>query len=107
MKRTTNALKFSVTTRFLLACGLIESRSPDTSATGLHVYDLRDEDSTGEICELKSHVMVNHWGTVILKEKIDGADEGIDLDGNDYNYLDENMTLDEFANPAPTMEQTM
>jgi len=24
--------------------------------------------------------MVNHWGTVIVKEKIDGADEGINLD---------------------------
>lgn len=51
--------------------------------------------------------MVNHWGTVIVKEKIDGADEGIALDEDDYNYLGENMTLDEFANPAPKMEQTM
>ena len=74
---------------------------------GLHAYDLRDEDSTGEICELKSHVMVNHWGTVIVKEKINGADEGIVLNKDDYNYLGENMTLDEFANPAPVMEQTM
>jgi len=74
---------------------------------GLHAYDLRDEDSTGEICELKSHVMVNHWGTVIVKEKIDGADEGIVLEDKDYNYLGEEMTLDEFANPAPKMEQTM
>lgn len=42
-----------------------------------------------------------------MKEKIDGADEGIDLDENDYNYLGEEMTLDEFANSAPKMEQTM
>ncbi len=96
-------MKFSVTMRFLLVCGSTGNRSP----RGLHAYDLRDEDSTGEICELKSHVMVNHWGTVIVKEKIDGADEGIDLDENDYNYLGEDMTLDEFANPAPKMEQTM
>lgn len=39
-----------------------------------------------------------------MKEKIDGADEGIDLDKNDYNYLGESMTLDEFANSAPKME---
>ena len=75
---------------------------------GLHAYDLRDcDDCSGDPCQLKSHVMVNHWGTVIVKEKIDGADEGIDLDKNDYNYLGESMTLDEFANPAPKMEQTI
>ena len=74
---------------------------------GLHAYDLRDEDSTGEICELKSHVMVNHWGTVIVKEPIEGANDGVILNEDDYNYLGEEMTLEEFANPAPTMEQTM
>lgn len=75
---------------------------------GLYAYDLRDcDDCSGDPCQLKSHVMVNHWGTIIVKEKIDGADEGIDLDKNDYNYLGESMTLDEFANPALKMEQTM
>lgn len=75
---------------------------------GLHAYDLRDcDDCSGEPCEIKSHVMVNHWGTVIVKEPIEGADDGIVLDENDYNYLGEEMTLEEFANPAPTMEQTM
>jgi len=75
---------------------------------GLHAYDLRDcDDCSGEPCELKSHVMVNHWGTVIVKEPIEGADEGIILDESDYNYLGEKMTLDEFTNSAPKMEQTM
>ncbi len=75
---------------------------------GLHAYDLRDcDDCSGEPCELKSHVMVNHWGTVIVKEPIEGADEGIILDESDYNYLGEEMTLDEFTNSAPKMEQTM
>ena len=75
---------------------------------GLHAYDLRDfDDCSGEPCELKSHIMVNHWGTVIVKEPIEGADDGIVLEEDDYNYLGEEMTLEEFANPAPTMEQTM
>ena len=78
-----------------------------TLPEGLHAYDLHDEDPAGEICELKGQVMVNHWGTVILKEKIDGAYEGIDLAKNDYNYLGEEMTLDEFATPASKMEQTL
>ena len=66
---------------------------------GLYAYDLRD-------CDLKSHVMVNHWGTVIVKEPIEGADDGIVLE-DDYNYLGEEMTLEEFANSAPSMEQSM
>ena len=75
---------------------------------GLHAYDLRDcDDFSGEACELNSHIIVNHWGTVIVKEPIEGADDGIVLEEDDYNYLGEEMTLEEFANPAPTMEQTM
>ena len=75
---------------------------------GLYAYDLRDcDDCSGDPCEVKSFVLVNHWGTVIVKEPIEGADEGIVLDDEDYNYLGEDMTLDEFANPAPKMEQTM
>lgn len=42
-----------------------------------------------------------------MKEPIEGADDGIVLEEDDYNYLGEEMTLEEFANPAPTMEQTM
>ena len=80
----------------------------NTLPEGLHAYDLRDcDDCSGEPCELKSHVMVNHWGTVIVREPIEGADEGIILNENDYNYLGEEMTLDEFANSAPKMEQSM
>lgn len=52
-------------------------------------------------------MMVNHLGTVVTREPIEGADEGIVLGDEDYNYLGENMTLEEFANPAPNMEQTM
>ena len=51
--------------------------------------------------------MVNHWGTVITKEPIEGADEGIVLNEDDYNYLGEDMTLEEFASSAPRMEQSM
>ena len=79
-----------------------------TLPEGLHAYDLRDcDDCSGDPSELKNYVMVNHWGTVIVREEIEGADMGIELDRNDYNYLGEVMTLDEFANPTPRMEQTM
>ena len=40
-----------------------------TVPEGLHVYDVRhDDDCTGEMCEIKPFVMVNHWGTIICKE---------------------------------------
>ena len=79
-----------------------------TLPEGLHAYDIRDsDDCDGTPSEVKKFVMVNHWGTVVTREPIEGADEGIVLEDKDYNYLGENMTLDEFANPAPKMEQTM
>lgn len=75
---------------------------------GLHAYDLRDsDDCNGTPSEVRKFVMVNHWGTVITKEPIEGVDEGIVIDENDYNYLGESMMLDEFANSAPIMEQSM
>lgn len=75
---------------------------------GFHAYDIRDsDDCDGTPSEVKKFVMVNHWGTVVTREPIEGADEGIVLGDDDYNYLGENMTLEEFANPAPNMEQTM
>ena len=79
-----------------------------TLPNGLYAYDLRDcDDCTGDPCQLKNFVMVNHWGTVVVREPIEGAEKGVDLNRNDYNYLGESMTLNEFANPAPIMEQTM
>lgn len=75
---------------------------------GFHAYDIRDSNECdGTPSEVKKFVMVNHCGTVITREPIEGADEGIVLGDEDYNYLGENMTLEEFANPAPNMEQTM
>ncbi len=75
---------------------------------GLYGYDLRDcDDCSGDPSELRNFVLVNHWGTVITKEPIEGADEGIVLNEEDYNYLGESITLDEFASFAPVIEQSM
>ncbi len=42
-----------------------------------------------------------------MKDPIEGAADGIVLDESDYNYLGEDMTIEEFANSAPIMEQSM
>lgn len=70
-----------------------------TLPAGLYAYDLRDnDDCSGEPSELKTKVLVNHWGTVIMKKPIDGAEDGIIIDENDYNYLGDDMTLEQFLN---------
>lgn len=40
-----------------------------TIQESLHCYDIRDSDNLDGSCtELKVHVLVNHWGTVLCKE---------------------------------------
>ncbi len=78
-----------------------------TIPDGLYTYDLRDC-CDGEICELKDYVMVNHWGTVILAEPINGSAEGIPISEDDYGFLGETLSLSEFiseqkAEPKMTM----
>lgn len=89
----------------LFTCLRIDRKSlPD----GLYAYDLRDcDDCSGDPAELRNFVLVNHWGTVITKEPIEGANDGIVLEEKDYNYLGEEISLEEFTNPVPTMEQSM
>ena len=73
----------------------------DTVPQDLYVYDVRhDDDCTGEICEIKPSVMVNHWGTIICKEPIE-MDEfwhSKFVDKDDYSYLGDSVKLDEFIN---------
>ena len=71
-----------------------------TVPEGLYVYDVRDEDCTGEICEIKPFVMVNHWGTIICKEpfEMDEYWHSKFVDKGDYWYLGDTATLEEFMN---------
>ena len=78
----------------LFTCSRIDRA---TLPKGLYAYDLRDNDAcSGEPSELKTKVLVNHWGTVIVKKPISGAEGGIIIDENDYNYLGDDMTLEQF-----------
>ena len=74
----------------------------------LYVYELRDEDCTGEICEIKPFVMVNHWGTIICKEPIE-MDEVWNskfVDEGDYCYLGDTAKLNEYLNTDHSEEQS-
>ena len=64
---------------------------------GLYKYDLRSGDET-DFLTLEKSVMVNHAGTVILKEPFEFGDKDyIPLDEDSVpNFTGEQMTLDEF-----------
>ena len=79
-----------------------------TVPEGLYVYELRDEDCTGDICEIKPFIMVNHWGTIICKEPIelDTKWNSKFVDEGDYCYLGDTAKLDEFINTDYSEEQS-
>lgn len=77
-----------------------------TVPEGLYAYDLRDE-CDGEICQLKSHVLVNQWGTILVREPFEDAAEGIEVTPEDYSYEGETLTLAEFLNPEPKASFTL
>ena len=52
---------------------------------GYHAYDLRESDEDDKwFCQLKSFVLVNHAGTFVTSDGIDGADNGIEIE--DYSF---------------------
>lgn len=81
----------------------------DTVPQDLYVYDVRhDDDCTGEICEIKPFVMVNHWGTIICKEPIelDSKWNSRFVDNDDYSYLGDSVKLDEYLNMDYSEEES-
>jgi hypothetical protein len=79
-----------------------------TVPEGLHIYEVRDDDCNGEICEIKPSVMVNHWGTIICKEPIE-MDEywhSRFVDVSDYCYLGDTAKLEEYINTDYSEEQS-
>ena len=87
----------------LFSCERLDRSLP---IEGVNYYDIRhDDECRGDMSELKDRVMVNHWGTVISKEKfepreIDGkiftTAEGIEMDEGDYDYLGKTLSVSEY-----------
>lgn len=78
----------------LFTCARIDR---NTVPKGLHCYDVRhDDDCQGTACEVKPHVMVNHWGTILSKAEIPLEDDGSYYPKEDMNYLGESFTAEEY-----------
>lgn len=73
----------------------------DSVPDGLFCYDVRDSDNLdGSIAEIKPHVMVNHWGTILCHETFP-LDEHESYYPHDWSFLDRDMSLEEFAAASP------
>lgn len=82
--------------KVLFTCMRIDRKTvPDN----LYAYDVRhDDDCTGEICQIKSYIMVNHRGTIITDTTIKMNDflGCCFVTKDDYNYTDDSCYLHEF-----------
>lgn len=99
--------KFEVVVIFdkpvLFTCERLSGNPP---IDGVNYYDIRhDDECRGDMVQLKDRVMVNHWGTVLSKEKFEPREqggrvfttaEGIDMDEDDYNYTGETLSVSEY-----------
>lgn len=69
----------------------------NTVPENLFCYDVRhDDDCQGIACEVKPHVLVNHWGTILSKTEIPMTEGGSYYPREDMNYLGETLTVEEY-----------
>ena len=65
-----------------------------TVPDGLHCYDIRDSDRLdGSCAEVKAHVIVNHWGTILCKSPFPLDEHGSYYPENDLDYSGLSLSL--------------
>ncbi len=63
----------------------------------LYCYDVRDSDALdGSFAQLKSYVLVNHWGTLLSKEAFPLDETGAYYPEEEENYLGAALSLAEY-----------
>ncbi len=80
---------------------------PEELPTGLYAYDLRQSDDGDRFCSIEKTVMVNHGGTILVKEPFDFKDaDFISLnDDNDPNFLGYDLAPQEFMDTDFTQDE--
>lgn len=71
---------------------------PEELPTGLYAYDLKTNDDQDRFASIEKTAMVNHGGTILLREALDLGESGVILLSSDDepNFLGEEMTPNEF-----------
>ena len=78
-----------------------------TVPEGLFCYDIRESEGfSSEPVTLEPYVMVNHWGTVLSKEEFTLNDEGF-YSIDDFNYMGETLSIEEFTSPQNDIDMNM
>lgn len=64
----------------------------DEIPEGYKAYHIRDSDDGTDFATVEAFVMVNHAGTILVREPIDLGEERF-LEINDYNFTDEHIDI--------------
>ena len=76
---------------------------------GYHLYEIRhDDDCQGDAVQIAHNIMVNHWGSVILRDEIPLPPNGyLDVEPDCMNYgTGDCSTLSRFMATYPPHTQT-
>lgn len=69
-----------------------------TVPTRLTTYEIRHDDNcSGVPAQVAARIFANHWGTILLKDKLELNEQGyLNLERDDFFYLGEYIRLAEF-----------
>ena len=89
-----------------------ERLHPSDLPEGMHLYHLRQTDDGMNFATLEQNVLVNHGGSVLVREPIDLGKDGYIVLNDDSapNFLCEFMTIQDYLageNPERGFEMTM
>ena len=81
-----------------IVCAFTNARlDRQTVSDFLYCYDVRDSDlCEGIFAEIRPHVLVNHWGTILCKQPFSLDDDGSYYPRKEENYLNESVTMKEY-----------
>jgi len=75
-----------------------------TVPSGYYLYEVRhDDDCQGDAVQIASNIMVNHWGSIILREEITLPQDGyLDIEPDCINYgVDVDVSMSDFITKYP------
>ena len=75
---------------------------------GYNIYELRhDDECNGDVVQVGNRIIVNHWGTVIMRDKLALDSDGLlDVESDDINYgSGDCSTIKEYISKYPAQHK--